>query len=336
MLISLILPIYGVEKYIKKCIESCCNQKHIEPEEYEIILVDDSTPDKSIEIAKSVLEQYPTVNYSIVKRPNGGLSAARNTGLSYSSGEYVWFIDSDDWIESDALSFLKQTIKINPQAEVISFGHFTDYNTKSINHSLSDPLLEVIVPGISVIDNTNFYAAWNKIYKRSVLTSLDISFKEGILWEDGEFNLRVLPLIRKHYGLKESLYHYVRRPGSISTSNKVKHTLDSDLIKYESVNRWFTIHKLTDKARAILNRRNNEAVIFYLAGVPELNKEERKVYLKKVKDLKRQIRETFIKSDSNLQKILLPLIIYSPSVIAWVLHRKMQRLIANEDKLINQ
>ena len=96
MKLSIVIPMYGVEKYIEKCLMSCIQQDSILGVEYEIICVNDGTKDRSAEIAKQIAANYKGV--VVFDQENGGLSAARNTGLSFAQGEYVWFVDSDDWI----------------------------------------------------------------------------------------------------------------------------------------------------------------------------------------------------------------------------------------------
>ena len=102
--LSIIIPVYNVENYVGKCLESCLNQD-IPKNEYEIIVVNDGTKDNSVQ----VIEKYitPENNIRLIHRKNGGLSAARNTGLKEAKGEYVWFVDSDDWIENNVLNFRK-------------------------------------------------------------------------------------------------------------------------------------------------------------------------------------------------------------------------------------
>ena len=100
MLLSLILPTYNVEAYLGKCIEGCLNQ-NLPKSEYEIIIVIDGSPDHSIDVARRY--QRSNDNIKIITRENGGLSAARNTGLKAANGEYVWFVDSDDSITENCL-----------------------------------------------------------------------------------------------------------------------------------------------------------------------------------------------------------------------------------------
>ena len=103
MKLSIIIPVYNVEQYLKTCLDSVLHQ-NIAISEYEVIVVNDSSPDGSLAIAEEYARKNS--NIKIVTRPNGGLSAARNTGLEHALGEYVWFVDSDDWIEENCLSRL--------------------------------------------------------------------------------------------------------------------------------------------------------------------------------------------------------------------------------------
>lgn len=106
--LSIIIPVYNVEKYVGRCLESCLDQD-LPKDEYEIIVVNDGTQDNSVQVIEKYIK--PENNVTLIHRENGGLSAARNTGLKHAQGEYVWFVDSDDWIEKDSLSKLIQYIK---------------------------------------------------------------------------------------------------------------------------------------------------------------------------------------------------------------------------------
>ena len=100
MILSIIIPMFKVEVFIKTCLESCVKQD-LSSVDYEIICVNDGSPDQSAVLAREFADQYS--NIKVIDRPNGGLSAARNTGLSLAKGEYVWFVDSDDWIVEDCI-----------------------------------------------------------------------------------------------------------------------------------------------------------------------------------------------------------------------------------------
>lgn len=103
MKLSIIIPIYNVEKYIERCAESVLNQ-NVPPSQYEVIFVNDGTKDNSVEILKKAINFNIHSNFQIRDKENGGLSSARNFGLEHATGDYVWFVDSDDWIESNCLA----------------------------------------------------------------------------------------------------------------------------------------------------------------------------------------------------------------------------------------
>ena len=103
MKLSIIIPVYNVEQYIDECLHSVTSQGRTE-DDYEIIVVNDGTLDNSMDIVDRYVCQHE--NISVIHQSNSGLSIARNTGLQHACGEYVWFVDSDDWIAEDALSFL--------------------------------------------------------------------------------------------------------------------------------------------------------------------------------------------------------------------------------------
>ena len=108
--LSVIIPIYNVELYIKRCAESTLNQ-NLSKDEYEVIFVNDGTKDNSVEVLNKAIdfEKYP--NFHIYNKENGGLSSARNFGLDKAHGDYVWFVDSDDWIEPNCLAKIVKKLK---------------------------------------------------------------------------------------------------------------------------------------------------------------------------------------------------------------------------------
>lgn len=144
MLFSLILPVYKVEHYIGKCILSCLEQKGINSSEYEIILVDDGSPDHSIDVALDVVRKYPNYQVNVIHRENGGLSAARNTGLRVAKGKYVWFIDSDDWIASDSLSILKNIVEQEDAIDVVTFTHQIVFSDGFVSSEISKKVVRSV------------------------------------------------------------------------------------------------------------------------------------------------------------------------------------------------
>ena len=119
MIISIIIPIYNVERYIKQCLSSLfIKDIYFQYYNIEIIIVNDGTADKSMEIVEQFANLYR--NIIIIEQTNQGLSVARNIGLEHATGDYIWFIDSDDWLTDDAISIVMKAISENPEIEVFA------------------------------------------------------------------------------------------------------------------------------------------------------------------------------------------------------------------------
>lgn len=127
MLLSIIIPVYKVEKYLRKCLDSCVNQD-IPKDQYEIIAVNDGSPDN----CQSILEEYEREydNVRILKQENQGLSKARNNGLDIAKGDYVWFVDSDDWIEENCLSEI--IAKLDNSPDILQIQYCNAYDNGKI------------------------------------------------------------------------------------------------------------------------------------------------------------------------------------------------------------
>lgn len=216
MILSLVLPVYDVERYLGKCIESCLKQ-NISKSEYEIIVVIDGSPDHSLDVAKSY--QADNENIKIVTRPNGGLSAARNTGLFEASGDYVWFIDSDDYIEPNILGDILDCLQ-HGNLDALWVG-WQECDEKGnilppfALHSYSDD--DSIMSGLDFMARvlSNYLYAWSFIYNRTFLLDNKLQFTEGMYYEDTDFAFRSIPLVRKIQLYGKVCYNYLQREGSI-------------------------------------------------------------------------------------------------------------------------
>ena len=219
MKFSLILPVYNVEKYLPKCLDSCL-QQDLSLKEYEIIVVIDGSPDHSLQIAKKYQAQYP--NIKIVEQANGGLSAARNTGLRHAVGEYVWFIDSDDCITANVLKNIYATltaerleclwIRWDNVNEAYQIFPLYDLNINRIS--------EIVYTGYDFMKSVLgiYLYAWSFIYRRDFLQNNSLFFKDGMYYEDTEFAFRALPLLKRIRLYNNVCYKYVNRSNSIVNS----------------------------------------------------------------------------------------------------------------------
>lgn len=205
MKVSVIVPIYNVEDYLDKCIQSIVNQTL---KEIEIICINDGSSDNSLEIIKKYAKKYE--NIIIIDKPNGGLSDARNHGIEKAKGEYIAFVDSDDWIELDMFeSMYAKAIENN--ADIVTSSYSEVYTDK-----------------INVVDDYNEKfkmihegTVWNKIFKRSLIEKYKLRFPIGLWYEDNAFTYRALIVANNIVGIKKAFYNYRKdRLGSIMSTQK--------------------------------------------------------------------------------------------------------------------
>lgn len=224
---------YNVEKYIEKCLLSILNQNY---KDYEIIVVDDGSVDKSGEICDRYAKQYD--NITVIHIPNGGVSNARNTGIAKAKGEYVWFIDSDDHIESTALEIIHSCINRNKDMDLLIFdATVTDEEGNKIGDITSNlprgQKFQFESHRQLVFANTSL---WNRIYRMDVLRKNKLEFETNItIAEDLLFNYKYLLECQNIYYEKEALYYYIQRKNSAMSGagkNKDVEKVFESLISY--------------------------------------------------------------------------------------------------------
>lgn len=218
--LSIIIPIYNVENYIERCISSIYKSK-LPPNDFEVIVVDDESPDNSINIIKR--HQHKIKNITIISQKNKGLGGARNTGLKNAKGKYVFFFDSDDFIITPKFDLFFQDI-YSSNVDV-GIGDFYDYYNKdyfqpSIFHLKNRKPIEIT--GKECIQkyyrkNINTMV-WRNIYKKEHLLNNKLFFNEGIFYEDVNWTPKVLALANRIKYIPIYFYNYVQRSGSIINS----------------------------------------------------------------------------------------------------------------------
>ncbi len=221
--VSVIIPTYNVEKYIIPCLESVARQTY---PNIECIIVDDCGTDKSIFLAESFIYSYNGyVDFLVYHREqNGGLSAARNSGLKIAKGEYVYFLDSDDELYPYSIESLVIGIK-NAEICVGGFSTISEENVKLKfeEKTLLDHLYERKEDIVhSFIDGYWPVMAWNKLMLKSFIEEYHLYFKEGLIHEDELWNYYMLKSIRSLATISNQTYKYRQRIGSIMTKEKTK------------------------------------------------------------------------------------------------------------------
>ena len=224
ILFSVIMPVYNVEKYLKKAVDSVLNQTY---KNFEIILVDDASPDNCPAICDNYASNYYNIK-TIHHLENKGLSEARNTGLKYISGEYVTFMDSDDFIEQDLFSCVYNSL-MNNYADVVVFGCKEDYYNKKAELYKSYDLRpkefycerkEEICKKVVELEAAGLYGyAWNKFFSTEIIKINGLTFRNVVLIEDIDFNIKFFNYADKLNILGITSYHYAKR-GEVSLTSK--------------------------------------------------------------------------------------------------------------------
>ena len=215
-LLTVVIPVYNVEKYLKRCVESVLVQGW---HNYDILLVDDGSTDSSPQICDDYVKAYDLI--SVIHKENGGLSEARNTGISHAKGEYVYFPDSDDWLEPQTFTELAEVLE-SQEFELVSFNR--EFVKGEEDAIVSDPLVTQVFGGkdafVQMLKHSYITGFANdKIYKKSLFIDNNISFPKGKYYEDLGTNYKLFLLAKNVFATNQKYYHYlIDNPDSITQS----------------------------------------------------------------------------------------------------------------------
>ena len=251
ILFSVILPVYNVDKYLRECLESVRNQKY---KNIQVIAINDGSTDNSEEILREYKEKYIR-DMLIISQENRGLSAARNEGIKYVKGNYIYFLDSDDYISEDMFYKINLFIKSNPKIDLIkfnaeSFSQDVDMYVKSEEFSSSKLYSNRNIyerESFLKLERQCYYApVWLYCVRADVILKNKIYFLEGLIHEDELYT----PLVYLHcelFGfLDEEFFHRRYRPNSImTTSNRYKSSIDNYLIAISELEKL--LNEFTEK-----------------------------------------------------------------------------------------
>lgn len=203
--VSVIVPIYNVEKYLEKCINSLLSQTL---EDIQIILVNDGSKDNSGNIAKEY-EKNNKDRVIYVEKENGGLSDARNYGIKYATGDFIAFLDSDDYIEKNAYEEMYNKA-IEENADYVECDFIWEFPNKiRVDKQYPYKNKKEMLSFVRVV-------AWNKLIKRQLIIDNNLEFPKGLRYEDVEFTYKLIPFINKFAYVDKPFIHYVQREGSIA------------------------------------------------------------------------------------------------------------------------
>lgn len=226
-LVSVIIPVYNVEKYLHHCLESICNQTY---PYLEIIVIDDESPDNSGKIADALATKDSRIKVLHIK--NRGAAGARNVGLDSLTGDYVFFVDSDDWIEPNTIEIMLKKL-VDCGADIVQCQYVDEYKSQSINHICynqverysDEEFIEDMIPHWENI------LIWNKIYKSQLFNG--VRFIEGRCIDDEFFTYKVVSNSSDIVIIQNYLYHYINRKSSAMGNvqkNKQRHIDQVDFV----------------------------------------------------------------------------------------------------------
>ena len=246
-MVSIIVPIYNIEGYIRECIDSILS--HTYPD-FELILVDDGSPDNCGRICDEYAEK--DVRIKVIHKENGGLTSARNAGLAVAKGDWIMHVDGDDWIEPDMIESLIEAANAT-EADLV-FGDFMKYGPSAGNHKLptwnndkKDSMSRYIAYSMTTI--------WGSIAKRSLYTEHSLKSPDGVSYcEDFHLIVRLCHFANKIVNVHRPFYHYRYRPTSIM-SNMSRKTESDEQWVYQDTIRFFKEQGVYEDYRKVMSWR---------------------------------------------------------------------------------
>lgn len=282
--LSIIVPFYNVEKYIEECIRSLYDQD-IPQEEYEVICVDDCSPDNSV----AVIEDWrlKVGNLKLIRHErNKKLGGARNTGLREAKGRYVWFIDSDDYVTPNCLGKLLREAEAE-DAEMLLFDYAIAIN-KRCQHVAYPKIENSVVNGSELLQQVQerWYlcipTAWNKLYKREFLMQNGLLFIEDVMYEDTDLSLKMLAYLKRIKYVNVVAYNYRQNAQSITN---VRSTPEKMAYMIMQQNRCAIVAENTDKeiVKDVIHTYVKAQLSFLRIGIKELSFIEKRKYVNQIR-----------------------------------------------------
>ena len=207
-LISVIVPVYKVEQYLDECVQSIINQTY---KNLEIILVDDGSPDRCPEMCDEYARQDSRIK--VIHKKNAGQSSARNAGIDFSHGEWIYFIDSDDWIELNCIELLLKKA-IETGVELVEGN-----GTGMFGYGLTKPIKDNKLLLKAFYSNKIHIEAWNRLIKSSVIKNNQLHFLEGLVYEDVPWGFSLASVANSIASVEQKTYNYRYRSDSIMGKN---------------------------------------------------------------------------------------------------------------------
>lgn len=263
--LSIIVPVYNVELYLERCVMSLLNQD-MDPNQYEIILVNDGSTDGSGDIARRFKNNYPIVQ--LVEQTNGGLSAARNSGLDRAQGRYIMFVDSDDFIEPNVIGLLVSKAEQHDLDLLFYESQFYPWESRQTARQPFER--DRVFSGDYAVTHGLFVGCvWSNIYSYDFILREKVRFYEGVLHEDVDFNFRLYPQACRLMFTDILVYHYYVGNASLTrhlSFEKQKKSLLDDILIASRIKSYACTHFST-KVRKEIEKRMNSTLVGLLIGI---------------------------------------------------------------------
>lgn len=268
---SIIIPMFNSEKYIGKCINSILEQKC---KDYELIIVDDGSTDKGVDVISQLLHDS-SIAWKVISKDNGGQGLARNIGIKHAKGEYLIFIDSDDYLLSEMLETINKVVELKHPDMLCFNSIMVDEKGKNMGtynmcgqmegevYIEEHPEMLMLPPAI-----------WNKVVSRSFFNKVGCFFSEGIIYEDTVVSRALMVEASYIYFIKDALYCYVQRNQSTMGKSRQKKTnyKINDIVKAnESLLVWFSQKGLLQKYYYEIEDIAINTIFFYALDILNMN-----------------------------------------------------------------
>ena len=324
---SVIIPVYNVEKYINRCVKSILSHRY---NDLEIILIDNGSTDSSGSICDTYASEYS--NISVYHIENHGVGSARNFGLSKARGEFIYFVDSDDYLVGNLFAEFED--KLTPDLDLLVFSYYNSFEQEMIEKNRTKKIL----PYNGSYDKYDFskifkdlflsdmlYTVWNKFYRREFLIENNISFEKYELGEDVRFNLNAYRNVNKVYLSQDSYYVYViGRKGSAMSSYNPKR------LQYQLQELKLVDSLLKDWNIDSSNLDNTVKSRILMSNIHNISKQKLPV-IKKVKLVKEICKSKdmadFIRNDSSILNPLVKMLLRCRMYIVLIYLKRMQMML---------
>ena len=324
---SVIIPVYNVEKYINRCLKSILSQHY---NDLEIIVIDNGSTDRSGSICDIYANEY--ANFSVYHIENHGVGSARNFGLSKARGEFIYFVDSDDYLVGNLFAEFED--KLTPDLDLLVFSYYNSFEQEMTEKNRTKKIL----PYNGSYDKYDFskifkdlflsdmlYTVWNKFYRREFLIENNISFEKYELGEDVRFNLNVYRNVNKVYLSQDSYYVYViGRKGSAMSGYNPKR------LQYQLQELKLVDSLLKDWNIDSSNLDNTVKSRILMSNIHNISKQKLPV-IKKVKLVKEICKSKdmadFIRNDSSILNPLVKMLLRCRMYIVLIYLKRMQMML---------